>query len=406
MPKVLHINTYDRAGGAEEFALYMAIINDDHLLVKKKMTDSHHVSEFGSNFSDRMFLFLDKILWKFGEKRKLKQLLSWSDRFNSTYRKLKKNKFYRDADIVHLHNIHGGYFDLKSLLKIANEKKIVWTVHDRWPLTGGEAYLNNKNHYATGEISPDTLMLYALNRPIVDARLRHIAKKKNIFKAIDKNMRFVAPGLYVHEVLSGGYTIPKEANINSIYYGIDCENFTNDNERSWSIPRVLMLNSNSPFKNTKHIFDELKKFSTEIELHTFGSRVEEDLSEMKKIKHIDHGYISDRNEIQKLYNQVDIFVFSTNNENFPLVSVEAAASGLLVLGSAIGPLIEQSEMFDMRLFRNDIKGDLAEKLKELCGDLSRTRSLGANASKFVHEKLRRQDSMIKYNALYEDALAN
>jgi glycosyltransferase involved in cell wall biosynthesis len=43
-----------------------------------------------------------------------------------------------DPDIIHLHNIHGYYINIKILfdyLKEAN-KKVIWTLHDCWAFTG------------------------------------------------------------------------------------------------------------------------------------------------------------------------------------------------------------------------------------------------------------------------------
>ncbi|WP_198429582.1 glycosyltransferase [Thermosipho africanus] len=47
-----------------------------------------------------------------------------------------------DPDIIHLHNIHGYYINIKILfdyLKEAN-KKVIWTLHDCWAFTGHCAY--------------------------------------------------------------------------------------------------------------------------------------------------------------------------------------------------------------------------------------------------------------------------
>ncbi len=48
----------------------------------------------------------------------------------------------KNCDVVHLHNIHGYYIDYVKLFKLLKKynKKIVWTLHDMWPITGRCGY--------------------------------------------------------------------------------------------------------------------------------------------------------------------------------------------------------------------------------------------------------------------------
>ena len=43
-----------------------------------------------------------------------------------------------DPDVIHLHNIHGYYINYKILFDYikTSRAKIVWTMHDMWPITG------------------------------------------------------------------------------------------------------------------------------------------------------------------------------------------------------------------------------------------------------------------------------
>jgi len=42
----------------------------------------------------------------------------------------------RKADLIHLHNLHGYYFNLLALPFLMWQKPVVWTFHDMWPITG------------------------------------------------------------------------------------------------------------------------------------------------------------------------------------------------------------------------------------------------------------------------------
>ena len=51
-----------------------------------------------------------------------------------------KTPEYKNADIIHCHNIHGRYFNLCTLEKMTKEKPVVWTLHDEWAITPHCAY--------------------------------------------------------------------------------------------------------------------------------------------------------------------------------------------------------------------------------------------------------------------------
>ena len=49
-----------------------------------------------------------------------------------------------DADVIHLHNLHGYYLDTETLLShlAACGKPVVWTLHDCYAFTGHCAYFS------------------------------------------------------------------------------------------------------------------------------------------------------------------------------------------------------------------------------------------------------------------------
>ena len=59
-----------------------------------------------------------------------------------------KTKEYKEADIIHLHWINGGFVSVKDLSKI--DKPIVWTMRDMWPFTGGCHYSLECDKYKIG----------------------------------------------------------------------------------------------------------------------------------------------------------------------------------------------------------------------------------------------------------------
>lgn len=59
---------------------------------------------------------------------------------------LLKTADFKNADLIHCHNLHTSFFNLTTLLKMSQQKLILWTFHDLWPITGGAAGSNEVNH--------------------------------------------------------------------------------------------------------------------------------------------------------------------------------------------------------------------------------------------------------------------
>jgi glycosyltransferase involved in cell wall biosynthesis len=56
----------------------------------------------------------------------------------------------RPTDILHLHNLHSGYFDLRCLPRLSAEAPTVVTLHDTWLTTGHCAYTLECERWRTG----------------------------------------------------------------------------------------------------------------------------------------------------------------------------------------------------------------------------------------------------------------
>ncbi|MCL6640235.1 MAG: glycosyltransferase [Candidatus Rokubacteria bacterium] len=57
---------------------------------------------------------------------------------------------FRQADVVHIHSLHGGYFTYFALPAITRAKPTVYTLHDMWPYTGHSASSYECGRWKTG----------------------------------------------------------------------------------------------------------------------------------------------------------------------------------------------------------------------------------------------------------------
>jgi glycosyltransferase involved in cell wall biosynthesis len=64
--------------------------------------------------------------------------------------KIPKTYFFKEADIINLHNLHRDFFSYLSLPLLTSNKPAVWTLHDMWSFTGHCAYSFDCNRWKVG----------------------------------------------------------------------------------------------------------------------------------------------------------------------------------------------------------------------------------------------------------------
>jgi hypothetical protein len=61
-----------------------------------------------------------------------------------------QHPFYQEADVLHFHNLHGGYFNYLFLPYLTRNKPAVYTLHDMWGFTGHCSYSFDCNRWQKG----------------------------------------------------------------------------------------------------------------------------------------------------------------------------------------------------------------------------------------------------------------
>ena len=174
---ILQISASDNsAGGASRIAM------DLHTgIIKTGATARMFAGDYSSGLPE-----IEKI-----KKTTWDSMLSHLGANDSAYYKtdyLLETEKFKNADIVHAHNIHGWYFNLGTLEKMSTKKPFVWTLHDMWAVTPHCAH-------APGEVGADGFFTCA-SRSDYPALLwpneAHLKKqKKQVYEAA--SLTLVAP---------------------------------------------------------------------------------------------------------------------------------------------------------------------------------------------------------------------
>ena len=111
---------------------------------------------------------------------KIESHLSLQSMLHLNFNNIKNYKEFKEADLVHLHIIHSGFFRLSDLIELSKLKPTIWTFHDPWPMTGHCIYPLDCNRWERGCGScPNLSSPFAIKK---DTTSKLFEYKKKIYK--------------------------------------------------------------------------------------------------------------------------------------------------------------------------------------------------------------------------------
>jgi glycosyltransferase involved in cell wall biosynthesis len=335
-------------------------------------------------------------------------LLPWKNTFL-------RHPFVRQADIVHLHNLHGGFFSPSVLPKLGRARILVWSIHDMWPLTGHCYYpdmygcvrwksgcgscpgLRQENHYplsidTTAYLWKNKKRLYAETPITLVGQSRWTMEQIQASPLLgDKPARLIPYGLdtalfrpmeraIAREILR----LPKDATI--VFFSA--------------------IGLNSERKGWKYLNQALQKIRSQhhghILLMTAGDLPPADLPG-HRADVISLGYIRDDRMMALAYNAADVFVGSSVVETFGQVYLEAMACGIPSVAfdtSGVRDVIRHMETgYLARLLDS---ADLTAGLTRLLDDPDLRSRMGAAGRRIAEQEYSLEIQAKRYACLYEE----
>lgn len=257
-----------------------------------------------------------------------------------------------DPDIIHLHNIHGYYINIKILFDYLKQinKQVIWTLHDCWPFTGHCAYFDfvGCGKWKKGCFKCPQKLKYPTSW-LFDNSSNNWKIKKELFTGI-KNLTLVSPSQWLADLVKKSFL--KEYPVVVIPNGIDISVFKptpSDFRKKYRIEdKFVILGVANVWEERKGLkyFFELSKLLNEDEVIVLVG-----LSRKQK-KNLPKNIIglSKTNSVQELvgiYTTADVFVNPTLEDNYPTVNLEAQACGTFVItfdsGGAKETIIKKGE---------------------------------------------------------------
>lgn len=253
----------------------------------------------------------------------------------SATKKLIRQIETENPDIIHLHNIHAYYLNYSmffSYLRRSN-RKVVWTFHDCWPLTGHCTHflMSGCEKWKSGCFDCPSYREYPTS--FFDRSKNMWEKKKKWFTGLP-NLTIVTPSNWLAGLVKQSYL--KDYPVYVIKNGISLDVFRpSDSDfriKHQLTNKYVILGVASDWGNRKGLdvfFELAERLDDRFSIVLVGLRPEQISSIPKRIIAVPK--TSDQKELAQIYSSADLFVNPTREDNYPTVNMESIACGTPVL---------------------------------------------------------------------------
>lgn len=244
-------------------------------------------------------------------------------------------------DVIHLHNLHGHYLNIRMLFRYIKKYnvKTIWTLHDCWSFTGHCSHFNfvGCEKWKTGCYNCEQLREYPVSLIFDRSRGGYKAKKK-VFSGVN-DMTIVTPSEWLGELVSQSYL--KDYKTLTVNNGIDlsvfkpCESDIKD--RLGIGDKKMLIAVSGHFgerKGYKYYIYLAKRLPEDYVLVMVG--VSEGQKNELPENVIGITRTENQRELAELYTAADAMVNLTLEDTFPTVNIEAIACGTPVITWEIG----------------------------------------------------------------------
>lgn len=314
-------------------------------------------------------------------------------------------------DIIHLHWI-AEWIDYDSFFtSLPPKTKVVWTLHDMNPFTGGCHYSWDCDKYKQEcthcpQLGTSTKSNFAL---------KNWHNKRNAQKDIE--LHVVGDSNWITEEAKLSPLFSSAKSFRTIHYSIDFSIFKPADDRTevlkkFNVPvgAFVICFGAADFTNRRKGFPELidalkflKRSNVNLHCLVFGSGgFEIDVNELPPIHLTGHLTPS---QLAEVYSASDLFVIPSLYEAFGLTAIEAMACGTPVIGFNTGGIPDSVvEGVSGWLVQTGNSVELAQKIADLSSQPEYVASIGRSACEFVKTKFSKDIEFEAYKALYSSII--
>jgi len=258
----------------------------------------------------------------------------------------------RAPHVLHLHNLHGSYFDLRELPRLSSLVPTIATMHDAWLLTGHCAQPPGCELWLTGCTECPHLDAYVPLRR--DASAENFALKRAALTG--GKLRLAAPSQWLARLVERSGVAEQVAEVRVIPNGIDLTVFTPGAADAKAAARaelglgqdslVIAFAARGGAENPWKGFDVLARALPRIAQAAEGLTVEllaiggDTAPTITGVRIHPVRFTPDRETLAGCYRASDLYLHPARAETFGLTPLEAMACGTPVIATDVGGIPE------------------------------------------------------------------
>lgn len=295
-------------------------------------------------------------------------------------------------DLIHCHNLHGSYFDLRELAEISQHTPTAITLHDAWLLAGHCAHSLDCDRWERGCGSCPQLQLPPTIKR--DATARNWRVKEDIFARSQLHiitpsrwlmrkveLSMLAPGIISSQVIPNGVDLttfrPGDRNKARAAFGIDPAAHV-----------VVFAAANlrrSAWKDYQTLHAAFEKLTLHTDARPLVLLAVGDSAPSERLGRAEIRFIpfnTNPSHMATLYRAADVYAHAAKADTFPTAVIEAMACGVPVVASDVGGIPEQVDhgVTGFLVPRGDASA-MAERIGWLLRDDTFRRRLSTNAAR-------------------------
>jgi len=321
----------------------------------------------------------------------------------------------RWPQIVHCHNLHGWYFDLRVLPWLTHEVPTILDLRDEWLLTGHCAYPIACDRWLVGcGECPDLSVYPAVVR---DDTAFNWRRKRAILGAC--RLYLSAPSQWL---LGRALRVMPNARIarvipNAVETDLFFPSPRDEARRRLSLPTsipMVLTSAQSSFKDldtTLKAIGEVENIGSGFgwdgpqrpQLVVLGQRQADRVVGGWDVRFL--GFVSDRSVVADLFRAADVFVHAATAEAFGKTIAEAMACGTATVASRVGGIPEVlADEANGLLVEPKEPRMLAQALVHLLGSPALRARIGESAANYARSKYSLQRQADDFTTLYNDVI--
>lgn len=322
---------------------------------------------------------------------------------------LKRNLYYKKADIVHYHQIHNSRLSLPELFEEFKNKPSIISLHDPWMMTGRCVHPMKCDKWKNGCYNCQYLnTLFSLK----EDNCSELWKIKSLIK--DTDIDVIVHSEFMYKMAKKSPYL-KDMRIHLINFGLDINKFNFKISKSEAksklgiLPnsKVIFFREQEALKGTNYVVEALKKLNVKTPITILTCSEKGLLQELEdKYTVIELGTLSEE-EILNCYNAADLFLMPSIAESFGMMAIEAMASKVpvIVFDNTALPYTTGAPDYGILVKDRDSK-DLKDKIEYYIVNDKEREKRGELSKKFVQSKYDINNYYSSIKKVYKEAYKN